>query len=151
MRIIQLPSHRRYMRGAGIGSLFAKLTTLVKPLLKTAIKTARPIAKRTLKKLGKEGLNVAASTMSDVFENNMSLKDAAQKNVKRGMTRAKKTAKRGAKRAFSAVGSELTKDIKRRKQSGGGKRKKKPRQTVLKKKKKRKTKKRRKPYRGIFQ
>ena len=151
MRIIQLPSHRRYMRGAGIGSLFSKLTTLVKPLLKTAIRTAKPIAKRTLKKLGKEGLNVAASTMSDVLENNMSLKDAAQKNVKRGMTRAKKSAKRGVKRAFSAIGTEVAKDIKRRKQSGGGKgKKKKSRKTVVKKKK-RKTKKGRKPYRGIFQ
>ena len=149
MRIIQLPSHRRNMRGAGIGSLFAKLTTLVKPLLKTAIRTARPIAKTTLKKLGSEGLNVATSTMADVLTNNMGVKEAAQKNLKKGWTRAKKTVKRNAKRALSAVGSEVAKDIKRRKQSGGSKKKKgKARPSVTKKKK---SKRKRKPYRGIFQ
>lgn len=162
MRIIQLPPGRRHMRGSGIGALFSKLTTLVKPLLKTAFRAAKPIATRTLKQLGKEGLNAIGGTASDVLLNNMSIQDAAKKNARSGLRRARKVAKTGAKRAFVSGVSEVRKDIKRRKQTGSGRKKRQRRRTTVKRKKRRQTsvkkkkrvkrrKRKNKPYRGIFQ
>lgn len=148
MRIIQLPSSRRHMKGAGIGNLFAKLTTFVRPLLKTAFRAARPIAKKTIKQIGREGVNAAGNTLSDVLMKKTAPKEAIKKNMKKTVN----TAKQGAKRALSAAISEVGKDIKRRKLTGSGikLKNKQGKQKKSKPKKKKKTK-RRKPYRGIFQ
>ena len=144
MRIIQLPSSRRHMKGGGIGNLFSKLTTFVRPLLKTAFRAAKPIAKKTIKQIGKEGVNAASNTFSDVLVNKMGVKEAATKNMKKSVDVAKK----GMKRALSSAISEVGKDIKRKKQSGSGI---KPKRKQLKQNKAKKKKIKRKPYRGIFQ
>ena len=136
------------MSGKGLGGLFARLSTYVRPLLKTALKAAKPLAKKTLKQLGKHGAEVASATLNDVVSNNMSLKEAAKKNVRQGMSKAKKTATRGVKKAVKASAKNVMKDINRKKQIGSGPLKK--RKKAFKKKASKK-KKKKKPYRGIFQ
>ena len=125
------------MRGHGWGGLFSRLTSYVKPLLKSAVRAARPVARETLRELGEQGLNVATSTLSDIAEGN-NVKEALKRNVRRGATRAKSTLKTGVKRAAKQSISQVQKDIKRRKQTGKGKKKKTP------------PKKRRRINRGIF-
>ena len=144
MKFIKIPYRRRHMKGKGLGGLFAKLSTFVKPLLKTAMRAAKPLAKKTLKEIGRHGMT-ASSTVNDMLTNNMSLKEAAKKNVSQGLKNVKKTAARGAKRAVKASAREVMKDIKRKKQTGSG--------TVKKKKKggMKKKKNSKRPYRGIFQ
>ena len=142
MNILKLPLRRvharRNLRGHGLGGLFARLGTLVKPLLKTAVQAAKPIAKQTLKELGKEGLSAASSTLSDVIKG-VPIKQAVKKNVKSSAQRAEAIAKQGGKRALSASAKGVREDIKRRRQTGGA---------SLKKVAKQKT--ARRPNRGIF-
>ena len=127
MRTIKLPLRRvhmqRNLRGYGLGGLFARIGSFLKPLLRTAVHAAKPIAKQTLKELGNQGLNVASSTLADVVAGNAPLKDAVKRNVKRGVKEAKSTVKQGAKRAFNATVDEIQEDIKRQRQTGSGRKK----------------------------
>ena len=127
MRTIKLPLRRihmqRNLRGYGLGGLFARIGTFLKPLLKTAVHAAKPIAKQTLKELGNQGLNVASSTLADVIAGDAPIKDTVKRNVKRGAKEAKNTMTRGAKRALDATVDEIREDIKRQKQTGNGRRK----------------------------
>lgn len=138
MKFIKIPYRRRHMTGKGLGGLFAKLSTFVKPLLKTAMKAAKPLAKKTLKEMGRHGLSAASGTMNDMLTNNMSFKEAAKKNATQGLQNVKKTATHGAKQMAKATARGVMKDIKRKKQTESG---------STKKKKKKNT----KPRRGIFQ
>ena len=113
---------------------------MVKPLLKTAVRAAKPIAKQTLKELGKESLSAASTTLSDVMKG-VPIKQAVRKNVKSSAQKAGVVAKRGAKRALSASAKGVREDIKRGRQTGGA---------SLKKVAKRKTPAQRRPNRGIF-
>lgn len=148
MKIIRIPYHRRHMRGSGLGGLFSKLTTFVKPLLKSAFQAAKPLAKQTLKEIGKHGLHAASSTINDALTGDMTLKEAARKNIKKGWKRAKKTGVRGAKQAARASADEVMKHIKR-KQTGSGKVAKAKKKKGQNKKKKKQTS--RRGFRGIFQ
>ena len=120
MKTIQLPLRRvhiqRNLRGYGLGGLFSRLGTFLKPLLKTAASAAKPIAKQTLKELGQQGLNVATSTLTDVIEGRAPVKEAMKKNVKRGAKEAKSVLQRGVKRALT----QTHEHIKRQKQTGNG-------------------------------
>ena len=140
MKTIQLPLRRihmqRNMRGYGLGGLFSKLGVFIKPLLRTAVRAAKPIAKQTLKELGKQGLNVATSTLTDVISGQVPLKEAVKKNARQGAREAKATIKRGAKRALT----HAHEDIKRLRQGGSGIK----RKSVVRSRQ-------RKPRRGIFQ
>ena len=123
MKTIQLPLRRMYvqrnLRGHGLGGLFSRLARMVTPLVKTAVRAARPIAKQTLKELGKQGLQVASSTLTDMVEGGVPLKEAIERNASVGMRQAKSTVTRGAKRALKASSEGIREDIKRRKQTGG--------------------------------
>ena len=114
MKTVHLPLRRihlqRNLRGYGLGGLFSRLGTFLKPLLRTAASAAKPIAKQTLKELGKQGLNVATSTLTDVIEGRAPVKEAMKRNVKQGAKKAKSTLQ----------GGEAQEDIKRQKQMGNG-------------------------------
>ena len=120
MRTIKLPLRRmfvpRNMRGHGLGGLFARLATMMRPLLQTAVRAAKPIAKQTLKELGRQGMEVVGSTLTDVIESGVPVKEAIKKNARGGVRQAAETVKRGAKRAAT----EIREEIKRQKQAGGG-------------------------------
>ena len=126
MKILRLPMRRihmqRNLRGHGLGGLFARLATLVKPILKTAVRSAKPFVKQTLKQLGKQGIQAASSTISDVVEG-VPLKQAAKRNAVTSLQKVKQTVKKGAKRAASASIAGVREDIKRRRQTGGAKQK----------------------------
>ena len=120
MKTVHLPLRRihlqRNLRGYGLGGLFSRLGTFLKPLLRTAASAAKPIAKQTLKELGKQGLNVATSTLTDVIEGRAPVKEAMKRNVKQGAKKAKSTLQGGVKRALT----QAHEDIKRQKQMGNG-------------------------------
>ena len=123
MRIIRLP---RYQRGSGIGGIFSKLLRFVTPIMKTAIKVGKPIAKRTLKELGKQGMTVAADTLGDVMAGRETVKGAVKKNAKRAMKKASKTVGANAKQIYDSTRNELKgkKSIKGVNMSGSGKKRK---------------------------
>ena len=145
MKILRLPMRRihmqRNLRGHGLGGLFARLVTLVKPILKTAVCSAKPFVKQTLKQLGKQGIQAASSTISDVVEG-VPLKQAAKRNAVTSLQKVKQTVKKGAKGAATASIAGVREDIKRRRQTGGAKQKTSARKRSISK---------RKPNRGIFQ
>ena len=132
---------QRNLRGHGLGGLFARLAILVKPILKTAVRSAKPYVKQTLKQIGKQGVQAASSTISDVVEG-VPLKQAAKRNAVTSLQKAKQMVKKGAKRAASASIAGVREDIKRRRQTGGAKQKTSTRKRSISK---------RRPNRGIFQ
>ena len=115
------------MRGKGLGGIFSRVISFVKPLLKSAVTAAKPIAKESLKQLGKTGLDVAASTAADIIEGGVPIKKAVRKNVRRGMKKGKATLKDGAKNVLKTSISAIQKDIKGKAQAGKGKRRGRPR------------------------
>ena len=171
MRIYQLPSARpgmrphSHMRGSGIGSIFSKLLSYTRPLVKSALRASRPYAKKALKSLAKTGLSVVGDTVADVAGGDVSVKEAVKKNLKRGASDLSQSAQRGAKQilvdaAAKAVNvikgrASAKKRKKSRKQTGRGfksKRKKSARKKKASKRRKVKSKKqtRRRRSRGIF-
>ena len=124
MRTLQLPLRRMYtqrnMRGHGVGGLFARLARMVTPLVKTAVRAAKPIAKQTLKELGKQGLQVASSTLTDMVEGGIPMEEAMKKNARAGLAGAKETLKQGTKRALKVTQEQVREGIKRQKQTGSG-------------------------------
>ena len=96
MKFIKVP-HRRFAYGNGaLGSLFSKMSLFLKPVLKGAAKAAAPVAKRTLKQLGRTGLDVVSNSLADVAEGK-NVKEAFKSNIKTGAQRAKKQIKKGVK------------------------------------------------------
>ena len=89
-----------------------RLGRFVTPLLRSAVKSARPIAKRTLKELGREGIKTAASAAGDALMKDISLKLAAKQNWQKSLPTMKKTALVGVKRAADKLTG--TKSIKRK-------------------------------------
>ena len=147
MRILKLPMRRVHTlppTGYGIGSLFSRLGTFVKPLLRTAFAAAKPAARRTLKQLAKQGLETATSTALDVISGEKP-STALKQNVRKAAPKVGSTVKAGMKRGASAVRSAI-----KAKQSGAGVKR---RRVSCKKRQrsKKKKKSRRRPYRGIFQ
>ena len=157
MRIIRLPYRRPPVTGRGIGGIFAKLLSFAKPVLKSVAKSAAPLAKKTLKTLGKEALTATTSTLGDVLSGE-SPKEALAKNAKAGLSNVARATR---KRVIESLqnGSESSIPIKRarkrRKQRGRGiskqrrvgRRKKKKAQQTSKAAKRR----RRRPRRSIFE
>ena len=68
-------------RGSGIGSIFSKLLSYTRPLVKSALRASRPYAKKALKSLAKTGLSVVGDTVADVAAGG-NVKDAVKKNLK---------------------------------------------------------------------
>ena len=126
MRIIRLPYRRPPVTGRGIGGIFAKLLSFAKPVLKSVAKSAAPLAKKTLKTLGKEVLTATTSTLGDVLSGESS-KEALAKNAKAGLSNVARATR---KRVIESLqnGSESSIPIKRarkrrkqrRKQRGRG-------------------------------
>ena len=117
MRTIEIPRKYAYgnnMRGNGIGGIFSRL---IKPLIKSAIRIGKPIAKQSLKKIGKIGLETASNVVSDMVTG-VQPKQALKQNLSRGVNSAKKEVKKGGKKTLS----RLKKHIKGRKQHGAGRR-----------------------------
>ena len=123
MRIIRLP---RYQRGSGIGGIFSKLLRFVTPIMKTAIKVSKPIAKRTLKELGQQGMTAAASTLGDVISGRETVKGAVRKNAKMAMKKATNTVGANAKQIYDSTRKEMKqkKSIKGARLTGAGKKRK---------------------------
>ena len=117
--MIKVPLRHKYGYGSvgyGLGALFRNLSKYVRPLMKTALRTARPIARATLKELKKDGLQMAANTAADLLNSDgVSTSEILKRNLKRGSRKASSTAMRGAKRALSASASQVSNDIKRQK------------------------------------
>ena len=147
MRIYQLPSaqpgvrpHSHIQRGSGIGSIFSKLLTYARPLVKSALKASRPYAKRAIKSMAKTGVSVLGNTVADVAGGDVSVKEAVKKNLKRGASEIGQSAQRGAKQMLADAGLQSAKVIKgkrfakkrktSRKQSGKGRRNKRKKNTV---------------------
>ena len=148
MRILKLPMRRVHTlppTGYGIGSLFSRLGTFLKPLVRTAFASAKPVAKRTLKQLAKQGLETATSTALDVIAGEKP-STALKQNVHRAKSRVKKTLKTGMKRGASAVRGAI-----KAKQSGAGGKRRRVSGGKRRASKKKKKSRRRRPYRGIFQ
>ena len=124
MRVLQLRDrrpHTHMQKGAGIGSIFSKLLTYARPIVRTALKAAAPQAKRTLKSLAKTGLSVAGNSVADAIGGDISLKQAIAKNARQGASDAKRTVKQGTKRMLRDAGDGVLKDIKRRRVTKRGK------------------------------
>ena len=151
MKIFRAPRQRPYVFrhhvGYGLGNLFSRIGQFVKPLLKTAIKVAKPAVKRTLKDLGKQGIQAASSTALDMLSGE-SPRSAVKKNIQRATPRVKKTLKAGMKRGASQIRQAIKETRKAQTGSGGRKRRKKTAKS--KKSSRRKTRRQRLPYRGIF-
>ena len=132
MRIYQLPSahpgmrpHTHMQRGSGIGSIFSKLLSYTRPLVKSALRASRPLAKKALKSLAKTGLSTIGDTVADVVGGDVSVKEAVKKNMKRGVSKIGQSAQKGAKRMLMDANvikgkSTARKSKKSRKQTGRG-------------------------------
>ena len=165
MRTLLLPFRPRGQRGSGIGSLFARLGSFVKPLLRTALRSSKPIAKKLATQLAKEGLSTATSTVADVASG-MPVKEAFKKNANEGITRVKGKIKAGVKRKLANLVDTGVKRIKRNRQKGRGRRVKRAKKRKLPSARKKNSKRRRqrrrrqkrrrppvkkgRPYKGIF-
>ena len=134
-------------RGQGIGSLLSKIGYFVKPLLRSAVKVTKPIAKQVAKDLANQGLQAATSTIGEIISGT-DPKEAIRSNAKAGFKRAQSTVKAGTKRALNETARGTVKAIKRRRQTQTGGRKKQKKKVT---KKGRKKTAKRKPYKGIFQ
>ena len=159
MRVIRLPYRRHQLMGRGIGGIFAKLLSFAKPVLKSVAKSAAPIARKTLKTLGKEALTATTSTLGDVLSGDMTPKEAISKNAKVGLSNVARVTRKRVKEALeketdSTIPIKRARKRKRKKQRGGSAVK--QRQTSRRKKKKnRQSKKstnrrRRRPRKSIF-
>ena len=142
IRTVKFP---RYHTGRGLGQILAKIGYFVKPLLRSAVKATKPIAKQVVKDLARQGIDATAATVGDLIAGE-NPRQAIKKNAKIGLQKAKSTLATGSKRALSESVRSGIKTIKRQKMQSGGRSRKK---SVRKKAKKRPYKK--KPYKGIFQ
>ena len=116
IRILRHPSQR----GHGLGSLFKSIFKTFIPVAKTIFCGSKPllknVAKSSVRTLGKEGLQIAADTVSDVMHNETDLKTAMVKNVKAGGKRVlkkgsdalSKRIKAGAKTNFDSVSDQAS-------------------------------------------
>ena len=137
-------------------------------MLQSAIRSSKPLAKKLVKSLAKEGMSSAGSAISDIISG-VPVKDALKTNASLGLNRLRQGAIRGVKRKFANHLSHESsllpikkkkKPIKRVQKGYGVKRRKKRKSgKKVKKKKKKKTKGKRKkslhsgvrrPYKGIF-
>ena len=114
MRTIQLPYQRpmvnqmrkiQYGRG-GVGSLFSRLASFLRPVLSKAVKVAAPHARQALKDVGREGLQVAANTLSDVVQGKNS-KESLKRNLEEGKTNAVKKLKTNVKKGYEAIVDDI--------------------------------------------
>ena len=141
------PGGHSLHRGSGFGALFSRLGHLVKPLIKTAIRSSRPIAKKMVKGLAKEGATMASSTLSDVISGTP-VRSALKRNASASLNRVGKKMRVGAQNALgNLVSNSRAKNKKRYKrkfQVGSGKRKRSRRRKTIISRKKRTIRKRRK-------
>ena len=129
IRVLRLP--RVYQRGNGLGGLILrKVGSFLRPLFSSFLHAAKPIAKETLKKLGKEGIKEGAQLLTDIAEG---------QNVKEAV---KNSAKRGLKKGKDVVIDEIANTIKRAQKGGRKGKRKPPLQTGQGKKRKKNQKKR---------
>lgn len=107
---------RRRMSGQGLGSIFSRF---VSPLFRSALKVAKPFAKKVGKQLLREGVGAATETLADIAEGvppKQAMKNQARKRINKLASHTEKVL--------------LSGPTKRKKQSGKG--------TVSKRKKSRK-------------
>jgi len=81
MRVFRSP--QSLQRGYGIGGLFRGL-----------IRAATPMVKKSLFKVGQKALNMGADALSDVQQNNVSIKDAVLNQIMGSKSINTRTAKR---------------------------------------------------------
>jgi hypothetical protein len=65
MQTVKLP--RRSQVGQGLGGLFSRVFSFVRPLIGTAIKASKPMIKNVLKRAGREGLKAGSEFIGDVL------------------------------------------------------------------------------------
>lgn len=143
IRTLKLPYPRQ--RGNGWGGILRRIGMMAKPLLRSALRSSKPIAKRMAKDLARQGLEMSAQTMGDMI-GGVPPGEAIRNNVQENLSQAGQTVSRGARRMAKSGFQAARKTYKRKSQSGSGAKSKK-RKTSTKKKKKRKKK---SPYDNIF-
>lgn len=91
MQTVKLP--RRVQYGQGLGGLFSRMFSFVKPLISTAVRASKPIVKNALKNAGREGLKVGAEFIGDVL-NGKNAKQSLAARSKKGLKRAANKARK---------------------------------------------------------
>ena len=146
IRTLKLPYSYR-QEGNGLGGILRRLGMMAKPLLRSALKSSKPIAKRMIKDLARQGVEMGAQAVGDMVAGvppSEALRESARTNLGQAGQRIKRSASKMAKSGYQAA----RKTYKRRKQSGGGKTKKKRAKSTSKKRKK--GKKKTSKFNGVF-
>ena len=82
IRILRLPNQR----GRGWGNVMSRFSNFLRPLFSSVIRSAKPIASRTLRRLGEEGIKEGAQIISDLATGD---KEVVKKKLKKGLKRGK--------------------------------------------------------------
>ena len=82
-----------------MGALFSCLGSFVHPLLSTAFKATRPIAKQTFKKLGKESIKIGGDILTDVVSG-QNLRESVTERGCEGLMKGKKIMKKGTRQVL---------------------------------------------------
>ena len=85
MQTVKLP--RRFQVGQGLGGLFSRVFSFVRPLIGTAIKASKPIVKNVLKRAGREGLKAGSEFIGDLLNG----ENARQSSISRSRNALKRT------------------------------------------------------------
>ena len=86
IKILRLP--KRYQRGAGWGNVFARISSILRPFLSSAVRAGKPIAQNTIKRLANESIKTGANIISDIAEG-QNVKEAIKKRGKEGLSTGK--------------------------------------------------------------
>ena len=85
MQTVKLP--RRFQVGQGLGGLFSRVFSFVRPLIGTAIKASKPMIKNVLKRAGREGLKAGSEFIGDLLNG----ENAKQSSTSRSRNALKRT------------------------------------------------------------
>ena len=125
MLTLSLPRNQRYRvtRGYGIGSIFSKLGSLLRPVVTSAIRSARPLAKSAVKEIGRTGLETLGNSLVDI-STGVPMNEALGSNLQQGVNEVKgkvrKVLKRSVKKTVKKRQKGGGRKIRRRKQIGRG-------------------------------
>ena len=104
---IHMPERSRLrQRGYGLGALFSRLGPFIKPLLSMAVKVGKPIAKHTLKDLGKESVKIGGDILTDLVMG-QNLEESIKQRGRKGLKKATKITKRGLKKTLKETAKSI--------------------------------------------
>lgn len=113
IRILRLPKVAQ--RGYGVGGVFSRIFSSLKPFISSLLRSGRPLAQKALKHVGEQAIETGSKIISDV---------AAGEDVKSAVkSRGKEALKKGKDAVLKKAKDIAEKGINR--QTGGRKRKRK--------------------------